>query len=190
MTDPFDELRRFLPDAWDPWTSVPAPVPYVMFGRGSRKPFSWYLEGETRVKVGSVEEIENWLLGCEYVDDRTLFGKEDHWMHPGEFEVIRMGDCDDHALWAWRKMVDLGLEVSLIAGRWREQAEDSHVWLSLKRNGREFLFESTSKVRGDALRPLDERRSEYRPFFAVDERLRTRAYLGAARELIPWSDEW
>lgn len=189
MSGVFDDLAGLLPGAWNPWTAIPAPVPYAMFGRGSRRPFSWYLQGETRVAVSNVGDIERWLLGCEYVDDRVLFGKEDHWMHPGEFEVLRMGDCDDHALWAWRKMVDLGLEAWLLAGRWSEDPDDAHIWVNVHLDGREHVFESTSKVLGEALHPLDRVKAKYRPFFAVDGRLRTRAYAGAAKEVFDWGGE-
>ncbi len=178
-------LQNWLPRRWDSWASVSIPVPYPMFGRGSRRPFSWYFDGLSQVTVQHVSDIERWLVGCEYVPDRTLFGKEDHWQHPGEFEVIRMGDCDDHALWAWRKFVDLEIPTSLVAGRWREEPADLHLWLLVTIGGRDHIFESTSKFMGRGMKPLREVRDDYRPFFSVDGRFRTRAYAGGLQELIP-----
>ena len=165
---------------------VPAPVPFLFFGTGSRHSFSWYFEGPSRVEVSSIEEVERWLLGCTSASDKELFDREDHWQHPGEFELIRMGDCDDHALWAWRKLVELGFSASLVTGKWRADTSGGHVWLLLTIDGEDFIFEATSKVLGEALRPLDEVRDDYRPHFSVDEHFQTRAYLGSAQGLFDW----
>ena len=52
-------------------------------------PFSWYFGGVSQVSVASVSDLERWLLGCHYMSDRSLFGQEDYWQHPGELERIR-----------------------------------------------------------------------------------------------------
>lgn len=188
MTDsptggPFDDLLGRLTDAWDPWTSMPAPIPYPMFGKGSRHPFPWYFDGISRVSVSSLLDIEEWLRDCHYLSDETLFGQDDYWQHPGEFEQIRMGDCDDHALWAWRKVVELGHSTSFVIGKWRDEPDGLHTWLVATVSGEQHVFEATSKVRGDALRPLRDVRDAYRPYLSVDDRFRTRAYLGSVQDL-------
>ena len=185
-----DEILDALRGLWDPWASIPAPVPYFLFGVGSRRPFSWYFEGLSRVAVSSVLELERWLHGCSYVSDKILFGREDHWQHPGEFELIRMGDCDDHALWAWRKFVEMGIPATFVSGTWREDPAEHHVWLLVTVADVEHVFESTCKVLGEALRPLEEVRDAYRPHFSVDQRFRTRAYLGTAQELLELPSSW
>ncbi len=172
-------LRR----ARDPWSSVPAPVPASMFGAASRRPFGWYLEGECHVPVKSVTDIELWLLGCTYVSDRSSLG-EDRWLHPSRFEAIRMGDCGDHAIWAWRRLIDLGKPASLVVGRWLIERRDAHVWVLLDHDDDSHLFESTSKSPGEALHKVSAVRSEYRPFFSVNEKGVTRAYAGAAQDVI------
>src|SRR5205085_1473130 len=69
-------------------------------------PFAWYFEGQSAVTVGSVDDVCEWLLECEYVHDPELFHEPDFWQHPRTFERLRKGDCEDHALWAWRKLVE------------------------------------------------------------------------------------
>lgn len=162
---------------------MPAPIPYPMFGSGSRHPFPWYFDGVSRVSVSGLKELEVWLLDCLYVPDEKLFGRADYWQHPGEFEQIRMGDCDDHALWAWRKLVELGLPTSFVVGKWRDEPDGHHTWLLTEVSGEQHLFEATSKVLGDALRPLEDVRDAYRPYLSVDERFRTRAHLGSIQDL-------
>src|SRR5690348_3236184 len=44
---------------------------------------------------------------CEYVRDPVH--ERDFWQHPKTFEQLRKGDCEDHALWAWRKLTELGI---------------------------------------------------------------------------------
>lgn len=188
---PIESLVADLGRAWDPWASVPFPIHHRMFGRGSRHAFSWYLEGPSAVPVSSIAEVEQWLAGCTTVDDRTLFGEDDHWSHPGEFELIRMGDCDDHALWAWRKLVELGHRASLVSGRWNADGQDElHVFVTVEVGGEDRVFESTSKTLGDALVPAAEARKTYRPHFAVDQDLETRVFLGSASEILPIPGSW
>ena len=177
------DLWNRMTDTWDPWASIQAPVPHQLFGRGSRRPFPAYFEGPSRVSVSSLEDVERWLLGCNYVSDETLFGEDDYWQHPGEFEQIRMGDCDDHALWAWRKLTEMGIPTSFILGRWHDEPDGLHTWLLPVISGTDHIFEATSKVLGDALAPLDAVRDRYRPYLSVDERFRTRVYAGSIRDL-------
>ena len=92
----------------DPWARSPAVLPTRAFGRGSVRDFRWYFERESEVPVRSIDEVCDWLLGCAYVSDRELFNESDFWQHPGTFERLRQGDCEDYALWAWRKLVELG----------------------------------------------------------------------------------
>lgn len=167
----------------DPWASTPAPVPYRLFGRGSRHPFSYYFEGVSSVTVSDLDELERWLHGCMYVSDEQLFGRADHWQHPGEFEQIRMGDCDDHALWAWRKLVELGLPTDFVSGSWEEEPGDLHTWLLTTVDGRRHIVEATSKTTGETIVPFEAEAGAYRPYFSVDQRFRTRAYMGGLQEL-------
>jgi hypothetical protein len=88
-----------------------------MFGDGARHGFDWVFEGESTVAVASLDDILDWLAGCQYETDATLFREADYWQHPHTFEQFRRGDCEDFALWTWRKLVELDIDADLVIGR-------------------------------------------------------------------------
>src|SRR5580765_2937921 len=99
------------------WEPVTMRVPASVFGPGSHQPFADYFQGESSVRVGSVEEIAAWLHTCEYVSDLELFREPDVWQHPAVFERRKRGDCEDFALWAWRKLAEIGVDAEFCVGR-------------------------------------------------------------------------
>ncbi|MGH7624701.1 MAG: hypothetical protein ACREOJ_05195, partial [Gemmatimonadaceae bacterium] len=121
---------RLSPES-DPWGHLGYAAPLKAFGSGSRKDFSWYFEGESAVEARSIAEIRGWLAGCEYASDSNLFQEPDFWQHPRTFEHLRRGDCEDFALWAWRKLVEMGIDADLVVGRTMPMLEgDSrHAWI-------------------------------------------------------------
>ena len=145
-----------------------AQVHHTEFGAGSRRPFAHYLNGESRVQVQSIEEICQWLQQCEYVRDMELFNQRDVWQHPGEFESLRKGDCEDHALWAWRKLKELDIPAEFVVGRteWGENAVGVHAWVLYEENGRTYLLETTNKKQ--LIYPLEAIQKRYQPWFSVD----------------------
>jgi len=76
------------------WERVTMSVPASAFGPGSQRPFAEYFEGETSVRVGSIDGIVAWLQTCEYVTDLELFHERDYWQDPCTFERLRRGDCE------------------------------------------------------------------------------------------------
>lgn len=167
-------LLRVIPRR-DPWTRVARGVPLGLYGKGSQRDFGWYLEGESTVRVGSVEEIQEWLLTCEYVEDRELFNETDFWQHPRTFEHLRRGDCEDHALWAWRKLVELGVDAELVSG---QHEDGAHVWVLFTHNDELHVFETVAKRREHMLRPVSAVREQYRPEVSVNSRRERFAYHG------------
>jgi hypothetical protein len=169
----------------DPWERLAYKVPLRTFGRGSYKPFRWYFEGETRVQVANLDDICAWLLECEYVHDPDLFNESDFWQHPKTFEVMRRGDCEDHAIWAWRKLVELGFEAELLSGDWQPAGDTAggHVWVRFRQNGQEFIFEAVSRKRERMIRPFAEARSEYVPHAGVDHTFQHYGYVGFLRTM-------
>jgi hypothetical protein len=165
----------------DPWARSSAALPARAFGRGSVRDFRWYFERESQVPVTCVDEVCDWLLGCAYVSDRELFNEPDFWQHPQTFERLRQGDCEDYALWAWRKLVELGVDAELVAGRWDVTREDAghHAWVVYRERGTEFLLEAVARTRSAMVRPLAEVRRQYRPHVAVNARFETTAFAGA-----------
>ena len=89
-------------------------------------------DGVSKVEVTDVASVCEWLAGCEYVGDENLFREDDFWQHPLTFEQLRRGDCEDHALWAWRKLAELGFRVEFFSGEWigdGSQAKGEHSWV-------------------------------------------------------------
>lgn len=175
-------LTRRSRDA-DPWERLPYSVPAQTFGRGSVHPFPWYFEGESAVDVHSVDDVCTWLQGCDYVRDPDLFNESDFWQHPRTFERLRVGDCEDHALWAWRKLVELGFQAELVSGTWQPPAgpQGGHVWVRFRQEGRDYILESVNRTRELMVRPLEEVRAEYVPHAGVDHEFRQYAYSGYLR---------
>jgi hypothetical protein len=168
----------------DAWDFVRHPVPVRYFGMGSRREFRWYLEGNSTVTVESVEDIKRWLLTCDYQHDQILFHEPDHWQHPEMFEELRKGDCEDHAIWAWRKLKDIGIPARLFSGRVLTAVNGGpgfHAWVVFEQDGRPWMFETVAfSIRG-MVRPLDEVRSFYVPHFSVDHGLVVHMHCGYAR---------
>lgn len=173
----------------DPWAAASTfLIGPNRFGRGSLKPFSWYFEGESTVAVKDVAGICAWLAGCRYVRDADLFREPDYWQHPLTFEQVRKGDCEDHALWAWRKLVELGVDAEFFVGQWRPEAEHSgfHAWVVFEKDGSTFVLEPVIKGAEGIVRLLDEVRPEYVPHFSVDAKFKMVARAGL---LAYWRDE-
>lgn len=164
----------------DAWRAVECAVPLELYGT-LQHDFAWYLEGPSAVPVDSIDTLCGWLVACEYVRDPDLFHLRDFWQHPRTFEQIRKGDCEDHALWAWRAMRDLGVSAELMVGRWRHgtsRGRGSHAWLVFTAHGERWLLETVAKDPAAMLRPLAGARDEYLPHFSVDHRLTRRLYAG------------
>ena len=148
---------------------------------GARRPFSWFFDGESKVQVNDIEAVCTWLDGCEYVSDQELFREPDFWQHPLTFEQIRRGDCEDHALWAWRKLSELGIEARFFLGRTSsaQRTGRMHAWVGLVTDGQELVLEGTAR-RGTPLKPSDSFRQEYIPHFSVGREYDIRVYGGYA----------
>lgn len=168
--------RFFQPDA-DPWECLQEPVPPGVFGLASRRAFTEYFRGPSRVLAKNLETLCDWLRGCQAIDDPSLFRVPDHWQHPAEFEVLRRGDCEDHALWAWRRLCELGLRARFVTGLWRDTP---HAWVQVHLDGADHVLEAMAKT-GPMLLPLPAARASYCPAVAVDHRLQTFVYQGFQR---------
>ncbi|MFL5385753.1 MAG: hypothetical protein ACJ8GN_24830 [Longimicrobiaceae bacterium] len=170
----------------DPWLCIEFDVPWQLLGSGSVHDFPWYFEGDSAVPVTSFDEVCSFLLGCTYAHDEDLFQVPDFWQHPVTFEQLRKGDCEDHALWAWRKLRELGCRAHLVTGSSVRHDPDrgTHAWVIFHGDGGLYLFETTAKVRERMVRPLDDVRGQYLPFFSVDESFTIFLYDGFGRYLL------
>ena len=91
---------------------------------GNTHPWNRYFNRSLRFQAASIQEIATFLRGCEYRRDRQTRSQRDFWEPPDVFEKRKRGDCEDHALWAWRQLTDLG-------HRSRFVLSEGHAWVQL-----------------------------------------------------------
>ena len=124
------------------------------------------------ISVQSERDLFGFLRECRYASDSELFGKKDYWQAPDEFERTRAGDCEDHALWAWRKSVDLGQDARFTLG---EMSGKLHAWVTVFDRGAPYILETTAK---ETLGLIDvSRRPAYAPSVSIDRVLRLYRHL-------------
>ena len=163
----------------NPWERFASPVPLSVYGMGARREFRWYFEGQSIVEIQSIEEIQDWLLGCQYASDPDLFQEDDFWQHPCTFEQLRKGDCEDFALWAWRKLVRLGYQAEFVAGHFRcSDTDHSHTWLPFEKDGALYLFDPSIREHRHMIRPLDAVCHDYIPEVSIDQHFTRYVYAG------------
>ena len=163
----------------DPWERLDATPALHAFGPGLRHDFTHFLTGRSRVVIGGLDDVLDWLLGCTYLSDELLFQEADVWQHPVNFERLRAGDCEDFALWSWRQLLALGVHAEFVTGRCGDAHDRRrHAWVVFRRDGREFLLESIARDRARMVRPLDEVRDRYLPEFGVGPTAERFSYAG------------
>lgn len=147
----------------DPWHRSYGPVFGLRPPRGMGRSFEHYLDARLAIPVGSLEEVRTFLCRCLYARDEEVHGRREVWVHPEDFERMRAGDCEDHALWAWVQLVRLGRDARFTAGR---QGKGGHAWVTLYGEGAVRVCETTAKERGGFL--LDARDCpDYLPLWSV-----------------------
>lgn len=182
LVAPIQRLGHRLFPVRDPWKRLSVRAPLYAFGGGARRGFDWVFEGESAVEIRSFDELLDWLDGCSYSTDRHLFQEHDFWQHPRTFEHLRQGDCEDFALWAWRKMIELGFDADLVVGRRvpPEATNSRHAWIIFRRDADELVFEPACRDRNHAIRPLEAVRHAYIPEFGVSPDRQRFAFAGYA----------
>ncbi len=107
----------------------------------------------------------------------------DYWQHPCAFEQRRVGDCEDFALWAWRKLVCLGYNAEFVAGFSvdADGALRGHTWILLRPGGNIYLFDPVLGERAPMLMPLSAVKRSYIPEVSVGPDFTRYAYNGCLR---------
>lgn len=152
--------------------------------RGSAEARSRIFAGTSRERAPCTRRrwttSARWLLECTYLTDIALFRKVDHWQHPRTFEELRHGDCEDHALWAWRKLAELGIDAELVSGQRIVSVAESHdhVWVLFREGGVEYVLEAVSHTRETMVMPAADVRAAYRPHVGVNVRFETIVFGG------------
>ena len=166
------------------WDRLAIPVPASVFGPGSNRPFAEYFQGASDVPVQSIDDIVAWLQTCEFVTDLEQFHERDVWQHPRSFETLRRGDCEDFALWAWRKLVEIGIDAEFVVGRVvcvdSPEIDYQHAWVVYRLDGTAFLFEPAARNPSRIIRRLADTMDDYIPHFAVNHRFETDTFVGCA----------
>lgn len=162
------------------WKRYNCKVPLHVYGAGSRRCFSWYLEGETDSGQMGLDDMTYWLDSCQYMTDKEQFDERDVWQHPITFERIRRGDCEDFSLWTWRKLVESGIDAEFCAG-WSVHPGElyhGHTWILFKEEDTTFLFDPVTQDREAMVRPLHEVSDWYVPQVSIDNSLSQYVYGG------------
>lgn len=125
--------------------------------------FQDYLRAKLTVRPGDPARLRAWLRGCRYVRDIVRHKAMDLWLHPEDFEQLREGDCEDHALWAWVQLLRMGVLARFTVGR----RTSGHAWVTLYGSEGILIFETTRKEPGYVPAPWDGN-PEYLPRWSVD----------------------
>ena len=169
------------------WQRYSCNVPLHVYGAGSRRRFSWYLEGQMDTGIMHIEDMKIWLDRCTYMADTELFDQRDVWQHPITFERLRRGDCEDYSLWTWRKLVENGFEAEFCSGWAVHPGEEfhGHTWVIFQERGESYLFDPVSQCRTSMVQPLEEVADWYVPQVSVDQNLKQFVYGGYYTSLRP-----
>ena len=164
-----------------PWTRLAAKLRRTHFSSSLQHEFSWFFQGTSQIKALSVEEVCGFLCNCQYMSDEELFMERDFWQHPVTFEKTKMGDCDDHALWAWRKLSEIGIEAELVSGKlvnpgaFVASPPGGHAWVIFREpdSASWRVLEATSKRKDKMVLTPEEAKKSYHGQYSVDSKFRT-----------------
>jgi hypothetical protein len=118
-----------------------------------------YISQPLTVQCHSIRELREFLATCEYVSDKELFGKDEYWQPPEDFEKRKKGDCEDFALWTWRQLLNMGYDARFIGGSSGRYGA-GHAWVEYFQDGKCFLLEPLFCRVGTAMPRLSTLRYE------------------------------
>ncbi|MDP8219039.1 MAG: transglutaminase-like cysteine peptidase [Candidatus Theseobacter exili] len=165
----------------NPWDKAETYIPKRKYGSGCIHEWPWYFDGQSNVTVNSLEDICHWLKSCQYCEDQKLFLEDDFWQHPVTFENLKKGDCEDHSLWAWRKLTEIGIHSEFIIGRIvvdKILNSTRHAFVAFEKNNERFILESVAKDKNEIVLPFEEVKNSFNPELSVDGDLKTYLYAG------------
>jgi hypothetical protein len=130
-------------------------------------PMGRYVSQPLSIKCTTIEDVRQFLRGCRAVSDKELFGKEDYWQPPEEFEKRKAGDCEDFSLWTWRQLLAMGYDARFVFGR-HGRYGTGHAWVVFFKNDKCFLVEPQARSLGQSMPRLSTLR--YEPKYSVSLR--------------------
>jgi hypothetical protein len=122
-------------------------------------PMGRYVSQRLTTTCDSIAEVRKFLIGCKYVSDKELVGKDEYWQPPEEFEKRKQGDCEDFALWTWRQLLAMGYEARFIGGSSGRYGY-GHAWVEYVQDGKWYLLEPLYCKIGEAMPRLSTLRYE------------------------------
>jgi len=103
-------------------------------------PIGRYLSQPLSKDLKTIDELRSFLKTCTYVSDKEQFNKDEYWLPPEEFELLRKGDCEDFALYAWRQLIQMGYKARFVAG-YSGRYGTGHAWVTFDRKNRHYICE-------------------------------------------------
>jgi len=179
-------IAEIIPEAYDangiqvsqPFLRRKGPHPTFPMGR--------YVSQPLAIHCSTLEDVRQFLRSCRGVSDKELFGKEDYWQPPEEFEKRKAGDCEDFSLWTWRQLLSMGLDARVVFGR-HGRYGIGHAWVMFFQDDKCFLVEP--QARGLGLRLPRLSTLHYEPKFSVawnGEALKYYAHKDRSVHHLPW----
>jgi hypothetical protein len=153
-------IAEIIPETYDAVGKQVSPPPRRT-GLRPTFPMGRYVSQALTIKCDTVAKVREFLIGCKYVSDKELFGKDEYWQPPEEFEKRKQGDCEDFALWTWRQLLAMGYEARFIGGS-AGRYGSGHAWVEYVQDGKWCLLEPLYCKIGEAMPRLSTIRYEPR----------------------------
>lgn len=138
---------------------------------GKQKLVNVYLEGYEPFPADNVmipllvlSQRKSYLL-----DSVHYFGRQDVWQSSRQAYLYSRGDCEDHALILADWLIAMGEDARVVVGTWDGEG---HAWVSLMKDGQEYLLEATKKsgLGRNKPYPLASLHTNYVPEYMFNDR--------------------
>ena len=166
-------IAEIIPEAYDAFGKQVSQPFSRRKGPRSTFPMGRYISQPLSVHCNTIGEIHDFLSGCKYVSDKELFGKDEYWQPPDEFEKRKAGDCEDFALWTWRQLLNMGYDARFVGGS-AGRYGSGHAWVEFFQDGKCFLLEPLYRRAGHTMPRLSTLR--YEPRYSVSWDRKTLRY--------------
>ncbi len=127
-------------------------------------PMGRYVSQPLSVECKSIHDLWKFLSGCQAASDEELFGKQDYWQPPEEFEKRKAGDCEDFSLWTWRQLMAMGYDARFVFGS-HGRYGTGHAWVMFFQDSKAFLVEPQYHRLGEKMPRLST--LSYGPSYSV-----------------------
>ena len=113
-------------------------------------PIARFLSEPLQIHCKNITELRKFLRSCKYVSDKEQFNREDYWLPPEKFEILKKGDCDCFAVWTWRQLLEMGYNARFVLG-FTGKYHEGHAWVTFEKDGKNYILEPLEAVIGEKL---------------------------------------